>query len=758
MNRIKHLLQLSGIFCLLFLTLFLYQNCDKEDGKDDETEQEEKVDKPTATISEITVTGLVDIRGEIDPAKGTQILISSDVDGNNQFEASEKFKTTTNDKGEFQITVSTKEDTSLLFHASLEGYTPYVRKFKVSKKQSKMVLNGTLNKLKSIKCKDQKCTNESGDIEVSGVSIAGGYAKAFNPVTETEAFPGDFADSDGNALISGVFGTFQLKDENNANLVQLPEESPATIRMKLPTDTWEIVKDIELGNDQIDVPMYSFNEKAGEWERDGVGWLENNEGEKLTEDQLPSIKNKSFEGVIFTVAKVTHFSTWNCDWPVDALTLIKGIIVELGKGIIDAIVNFITTSITGRTGIEKLKDGSFSFSSPRSEFPGEDINQDGLTGKPLIGYLQVVSGGNVFNIPGITSPKVTSPRYTATKFPPYIPSSGLPPSAASGPAPSGGNSGNSGNSGGSGTSEPTKSTDVIEIPTPVYVVAPCKITGQIQDHDGAPIANTSFMHGKKWPFSVKKPKTDSQGNFEVTLQCGEPKDRDYNANGKQGEGGKTTLTVFNKGKSYSFDSFTTPTDGSSPFKLEPLKMPGMGTLKLPKEVSFSLIDSNDKSRYYGSSTQSVDLFPGLYKVEIQGVLKSIEIKASETVELELGEIEVPGEDGIYLLDENGKELKFIGSSERSIDVFPGNYQIKINSTIGSVTVLNGETIQFPLGVIEVPGEDIIYLLDENGKELKFIGSSDRSIDVFPGAYQIKMNDATKPVTVTAGETSTVNFP
>ena len=173
-----------------------------------------------------------------------------------------------------------------------------------------------------------------------------GSATVFNPVTDPEAFPGDFSDRDGNLLLSGVFAAVELLDGSGDPLRQL--DKPATLRMRMPRDSWSIVQDITPGNGQIDVPLYSFAEVLGTWIREGQAVLEDGNGRTLAEGEIGDIRSGAYAGVVVARGEVQHFSYWNVDWPVTTHACITGIIIDAdGKAVRGATVTTRGVTYTG---------------------------------------------------------------------------------------------------------------------------------------------------------------------------------------------------------------------------------------------------------------------------------------------------------------------------------------------------------------------------------------------------------------------------
>jgi|GEM_PF-1843063 len=97
-------------------------------------------------------------------------------------------------------------------------------------------------------------------------------------------------------LVSYGAVSIELFGQNGEEL-QLTEGKQATLRMPVPENTFEKPSQI---------PMWYFDEEQQIWIEEGVATLNGNE----------------------YVSKVSHFSWWNCDDPVDPKTFVQGTIVD----------------------------------------------------------------------------------------------------------------------------------------------------------------------------------------------------------------------------------------------------------------------------------------------------------------------------------------------------------------------------------------------------------------------------------------------
>jgi hypothetical protein len=242
---------------------------------------------------------------------------------------------------------------------------------------------------------------------VSNIDIDSGSARAFNPATESDRFPGEFADAQGNMLVSGVFAAFDLRDSQGRAVRAVSASNPATVRMKIPRDTWGILKDLDTGTpDVIDVPMYYFDEDSGEWVREGSGILEDGDGTAIDAATLATITSSppTFTGSLYARSEATHFSYWNVDYPVDTHACVSGVITDAtGDPVAGARVSVSGISYTGTSStVSTDADGQFCVDVMRNEDAGEDLDGDGTTGETQTLSLTVRYGGNMYRLDSFT--------------------------------------------------------------------------------------------------------------------------------------------------------------------------------------------------------------------------------------------------------------------------------------------------------------------------------------------------------------------
>ncbi|RME25871.1 MAG: hypothetical protein D6806_07145 [Deltaproteobacteria bacterium] len=326
-----------------------------------------------ATLSDVQVTAYVDINGDGSLGDGESASSSSDFDG------------------KFEIDAPAKAGKETILKFSLDGYAQVFKTVTVQQSGIAATLDVVMHESESMNCSGQACVASSGAASVSGIDIEEGYVRVFNPATEADAFPGAFRDDAGNSLVSSVFASFELYDADGNRITKIADGESAVITMRIPRDTWDTLGDMVPGDDRIQVPMYYFDEDAGQWRQEGMGWLVGADGTALAEADLASLKDGSFSGEVAAMAPVTHFSYWNVDWPSREGTTIVVIVDPPPEGddkTAAGAVCWLTSEEEGASPPVVIgEDGKACFDVMRSEAAGEDLDEDGVTGEISEVYL-----------------------------------------------------------------------------------------------------------------------------------------------------------------------------------------------------------------------------------------------------------------------------------------------------------------------------------------------------------------------------------
>lgn len=345
-----------------------------------------------------SVFGLSTGGGGSSPAVGAAVRASVDRNSNGRVDDDESVSVSVDDNGAYTVTINAPANKNVVLRFSASSYVTLYRTVRATDRTVAKV-DVSLASSDRLNCTETGCANESRSLAVNGLSPElAAEGRTFNPVTESQQFPGRFGDSDGNLLISGVFSHVQLTNADGDEVDTL--EAPATLRMQVPRDTWSVMVDITPGNGRIDVPLYAFDDASGEWIREGAGYLEDASGATIAETSLADIRSGSYSGLVLARGEVAHFSYWNVDWPIESHACLDFTVVDSnGNPLVDAIVSFSGETYTGNSDAVALSgNGAACVDVMRSETPGEDVDNDGITGETQRVVGRVAWRGNLYDI------------------------------------------------------------------------------------------------------------------------------------------------------------------------------------------------------------------------------------------------------------------------------------------------------------------------------------------------------------------------
>ncbi len=351
-----------------------------------------------------TVTGSSSgIGGQPKALKDVTVLIRSDSDGNGSIAAGESQEIKTDENGAFDTTFATQADRTVTVDFILAGYSQTPKMFTSIMPGSDLPINTTLSELQTLDVSGGNAVTSDKKLQLDNLpaGITQIRGKVFNPVTETSQFPGEFADNTGNLLISSVFTQIEAKNTQGDSVSNLTDNTE--LRMQVPSDTWNTMRDLKPDNDQIDIPFYYYDEQDGQWKRSSSdGWLEDASRNKIPENQLTAIKTGSYSGVVYGAGKINHLSYWNIDWPVDTHGCVTGRLLNAnGNPATGAVVVAKGISYTGTSApVTTDANGDFCIDVMRSEGANEDINQNGINGDKSKISLSVSYQGKYYKLAG----------------------------------------------------------------------------------------------------------------------------------------------------------------------------------------------------------------------------------------------------------------------------------------------------------------------------------------------------------------------
>ncbi|HEX2882287.1 MAG TPA: hypothetical protein VHO25_22355, partial [Polyangiaceae bacterium] len=295
----------------------------------------------------------------------------------------------------------------VLLRIEREGYSTIVKRFTTLNDAPSLDI--LLEPLAQIQCSEDGCMSTDGEVRIEGfpggTGIARAFARAHDPKQNGSLFPGTFSDDANNLLISSGFTEIDLRDADGNKIHAL--SSPVTVRFEAQASSWASLRDLEPDSDQIEVPMYSFDEGSGEWVSEEAGVLQDAMGDAIPESDFAAIQAGDYPGQVFIAFETSHFSTFNCDAPVTRRACVKGRMLVNGTATAGVRVSVNGVSYTGTAGsVFTGADGRFATDLMKSENAGEDVDNNGESGETFTAQVTAsatlgVFVGDVFDTPSI---------------------------------------------------------------------------------------------------------------------------------------------------------------------------------------------------------------------------------------------------------------------------------------------------------------------------------------------------------------------
>jgi hypothetical protein len=332
-----------------------------------------------------------------------RVNIRSDRNNNGSIESDETITADIDnlDDGHFALDFAVVAGRSVTVDFEVEGYSSTPKLFSSITPGSDIPISTTVRKLDVLSLSNADARSYDGKLQIKNIpsEIASLNGKVFNPESETAQFPGEFIDSAGNILLPSVFSAVKAQNSLGNDVTELSTETQ--LKMLVPQSTWETLNDLSVGNNQIDVPFYFYDETNHQWKRSANnGWLEDVTGTKLTENMLANLKDKSHLGNIYAAGNVDHLSYWSVSWPINSRSCVAGRLIDAtGKPISGALITATGSTYVGvSTPVTTSYTGRFCVDVMRSEAVGEDLNKNGVMAEKSTVTLTAFAGGKFYDL------------------------------------------------------------------------------------------------------------------------------------------------------------------------------------------------------------------------------------------------------------------------------------------------------------------------------------------------------------------------
>jgi len=176
-------------------------------------------------------------------------------------------------------------------------------------------------------------------------------------------------------------------------------------------------------------------------------------------------------------------------------------------------------------------------------------------------------------------------------------------------------------------------------------------------------------------------------------------------------------------------------------------------------TTFYVYDLYNNNLNSAVTNRKIELFPGEYTLKLNNIRQNTKVIGDQNTIVRSGTINVSGDgsSSYYVYDSNNIYLKSTNTN-RQIELFPGNYYLKLLNTFQTATVTADQTLIVKTGFISISAnEGNYYIHDVLYYNSLTSSSANKSIYLFPGEYIVKYNNSTQIVDVKKDQESLVTF-
>lgn len=175
------------------------------------------------------------------------------------------------------------------------------------------------------------------------------------------------------------------------------------------------------------------------------------------------------------------------------------------------------------------------------------------------------------------------------------------------------------------------------------------------------------------------------------------------------------------------------------------------------DTYFYAVDETGKQLGSAHVNGTLALKPGSYRLKVNNSLHPAAVQSKTLTKCSTGAVLVSAatDEYYYILDSAATQLSSAHVAA-ALSLFPGNYQVRLNNSLASATVQPGATVELKPGIlnVEAPTDEYYYVFDSTARQLasSHVG---KPIGLFAAGYSVKINNSESKAEVRAGQTSTL---
>jgi len=167
-----------------------------------------------------------------------------------------------------------------------------------------------------------------------------------------------------------------------------------------------------------------------------------------------------------------------------------------------------------------------------------------------------------------------------------------------------------------------------------------------------------------------------------------------------------------------------------------------------------------KQLTYAKTSQPVEMLPGNYVVELNGVRRNANVTRGSVTRIAAGTVLLSGTgaDFYEIHDSAGKKQLTYAKTNNEIELFAGEYLLTLHGVSTPVVVRAGNATTLAAGRVVVPGSGATFftVFDAKGEKQISYAKTNQEIELLPGTYTIEMNNIRRPAQIVVGQKTVID--
>jgi len=179
------------------------------------------------------------------------------------------------------------------------------------------------------------------------------------------------------------------------------------------------------------------------------------------------------------------------------------------------------------------------------------------------------------------------------------------------------------------------------------------------------------------------------------------------------------------------------------------------------QTFYSLFDEpGTKQLTYAKTSKTVEMLPGNYLVELNGVRRTVNVIRGSLTQIVAGTVLLSGTgaDFYEIHDRSSSKQLAYAKTNAEIELFAGEYLLTVHGVSTPLVIRAGTATTLSAGRVIVPGSGATFftVFDAKGEKQIAYAKTNQEIELLPGPYTIEMNNIRRTAQIVAGERTVVD--